>query len=384
MKQRQFYRWYSLAFRQWSWIWVLSISVWTGCRPAEKKSLKIPPVPANEQVVLQTSLAALSDAIDDEPQNSEYYFRRAYLYEQSKRYEDALSDINQAIENRRTGQAYGQYYILRGRVYLHQNKIDSAYKDAIQTEKLGAQSAEAYLLRGQMYAIKKQYKDAELSLRIAQQMTPYEPQIYYWQANTVAGSGDTVKAISLLHTALSYNHEPVPVYNRLAELHAGLWEWQTAKSYAFAGLKLDPENVVLNNNMGRFYRANRQIDSALIFYGHSLAKDTSQYQLMYEVGTMHMNRRSYWMALPYFEKLLAHIDQFPAIPELLAACYEFTGQQNARLTRWKQVIEADSTNLTAQRVYNTLFRRIQARRRQAAEDTLRKRQLIELKPIDIK
>ncbi len=368
------------------WIGWLSLVCLTGCRPAERRELKIPPLPAGEQTVIQTSLAALTDAIDDEPGNGSYYFRRALLYEQSRRYEEALRDVKQAIEYRSTGESYGRYYVLRGRLYLLENKIDSAYADAVQSEKLGVQSAAAYLLRGQLYTIKQQYNKATAALNTAQQMTPYNPQIYYWQANAAAGRGDTTQAIAQLTAAIKSRPDYIQVYNRFTEIYTGLRDYATAKQYAFTGLKIDSSNVYLNNNLGKLYRTIHQTDSAIICFRRSLKKDTAQYPLNYDIGMIYLEKKYYWAAIPYFEKLTTRLNKYPQVPEILAVCYDQTGQERYKLESWQATLQADSTDWKTQRLYEALARRVKSKQRQAAMDSLasRKQQLMNISPVEIK
>jgi|GEM_PF-2679951 len=365
----------------------LSWLIWaSSCRPAERKELKIPPLPAGRESVIASSLAALTDAIEDRPRNSVYYYRRAMLYEQSRQYNEALRDIKRAIEYRSTGEPYGRYYVLRGQVYLAQNKVDSAYADAVQSEKLGTQSAAAYLFRGQMYAIKRQYGRAAEALAEARQLTPHDPQIYYWQAQTAAGTGDTTQAIALLNEVLQKQNRYVPAYNRLTEMYTGLQDLATARQYAFAGLRIDSTDVTINNNLGRIYRRTNQTDSALIFFRRSLARDTSQHQLTYEIGSMYLEKKNYWAATPYFEKLSGHFTRYPDVPDILAVCYDLTGRERSKLEVWHAAIQADSTDMKTQRLYDALSRRVQSRRRQAVLDSIthHRRQLIKIAPVEIR
>lgn len=361
---------------------IAAIGLMSGCKPTERAEIKIPPLPKNEAAVVRTSLAALTDALDDEPGNSEYHFRRALLHEQARDFSKALRDVNQAIENRRTGQAYGRYYVLRGRIYLNRNQTDLAFADALQSEKLGVQSAEADLLRGQMYCIKQQYAKANAALRSAARRTPFDSQIYYWQANVAAGRGDTTQAIALLNGTLGRRRDYVQAYNRLTELYAGLKDYPAAKQYAFAGLKIDSNNVPVNTNLGRIYQRAGQSDSAVQCYRRALKRDTSLHRLNYEIGVVYLQEKNYGAATRYFEKLIPHLNRFSDVPDILAVCYGHTGQDRSKLDTWKADLETDSTNTTTQRLYAALARRVQAKRRQATMDSLanRQRRLFSIKP----
>ncbi|MDJ1484027.1 tetratricopeptide repeat protein [Cytophagaceae bacterium YF14B1] len=366
--------------------WLGYIILLSACRPAEQKELKIPPLPNGEQAVIQTSLVALTDAIEDEPRNGSYYFRRAALYEQAHRYGESLQDINKAIEYRSTNEAYGRYYVLRGRIYLLQNKIDQAYADAIQSEKLGAQSAAAYLLRGQLYAIKGKYRNAMNALKEAKQMTPFDPQVYYWEANALAGLGDTAQAISLFHTTLQTRKDYIQAYNRLTEIYAKQKDFVTAKQYAYAGLKIDSNNVLINNNLGSIYRLSKQTDSAVYCFQRSLKRDTSQHNLNYELGRIFFEKKNYWTATPYFEKLTTQLGKYPDVPELLAVCYDLTGQERVKMELLQAVLAVDSTDKKTILLYDALNRRITYKRRQMVMDSLatKKQQIINIAPVEIR
>jgi tetratricopeptide (TPR) repeat protein len=97
-------------------------------------------------------LQVLSDAIEDYPNNGDFYYKRAYLYFGNEQWTQALDDMNQALD---LDPNNGKYYLLRARLHQHLQQPEQAYADIQKAEKLQVQSTDFYTLLGElMYCVK--------------------------------------------------------------------------------------------------------------------------------------------------------------------------------------------------------------------------------------
>jgi predicted Zn-dependent protease len=366
---------------------LLLLSVVWGCRPGETREIKIPPLPEPGASAYKASLAALTDAIDDEPRNSYYYYRRALLYTEANDHKAALNDINNAIEFRKTNEKYGRYYVLRGQLYLAAGKVDSAFQSAQQAEKLDVQSPDFYMLIGQLYTLRKEYDKAAVALDNAQKSTPFEPTTAYYLGMVAAGKGDTARGIELIKSVIPKRPEFKNTYSSLSQIYYGLKNYPEAKQYAHQGLTLDSNDAELNNHLGYIYKAVHRMDSAVIYFKKAVKLDTSLYSTNYELAMIHVKDKEFSRAIPYLEKLLPYQKQYPEVQQLLILSYAKAGREPEALAQYASAVQTDSTNAVAVEMYNLLKERYETRRKRKALDSVARAKArifeIEAIPLDI-
>jgi tetratricopeptide (TPR) repeat protein len=367
----------------------LALTGLAACTAPENQEVKIPPLPDNVSAIQEASLLALSDAIEDEPSRSEYYYRRALLYQQAGKKQMALQDLTQAIDNRETNERYGRYYALRAQLLMEGGLIDSAFRDAEQALKLEEGQAPGFVaLLGQLYAVRGDYKKANASLDEALRRTPAEPQLYYWKGHVAASTGDTARAVEYLHEAIRRRPVYREAYNRLTEISIGNHQMGRAKTYGLKGYSIDPAYLPLNLNLGKLYMLTGQNDSAKIFLREALRSNQDLPVTMHQLAGLYFGSEEYSLALPHYEKLLQYRSRWPEVPYRLYLCFDKTGRGRDALARYTGVIERDSTNMAALEVYGLLKKREEQKREWRALDSLarRRKQLfsIETIPLEIK
>jgi tetratricopeptide (TPR) repeat protein len=366
--------------------WCLALLGLVACTANDQREVKIPPLPTDLPAIQEASLMALTDAIEDEPRRSEYYYRRALLYQQAGRKDLALQDLTQAIENRDLNERYGRYYALRAQLQLEAGRVDSAFRDAERALKLEEGESPGFVaLLGQLYAVRGDYKKANASLDDALRRTPGEPQLYYWKGHVATNTGDTSQAITYFKEALGLRPQYKDAYNRLMEIYMGMGRFGQAKAYGLKGYEIDPGFTAVSLNLGKLYHIANQKDSAKLFLRSALASNPELPGTTHQLAGLHFADEEYTLALPHYEKLLKHRSRWPEVPYRLYVCYDKTGRGREGLNRYTAILEKDSTNLAALEVYEWLKKRDDQKREWRALDSLqrRRKQLFSIETIPL-
>lgn len=86
---------------------------------------------------------------------------------------------------------------------------------------------------------------------------------YYNLGKLFAGLNDYQKALSFYHRASALNPDFAPTYNNIASIMDREGRYELANKYLIKALKLDPDGVETNFNLGMYYLKDRQPDKAI-------------------------------------------------------------------------------------------------------------------------
>lgn len=118
--------------------------------------------------------------------DGEYYASRAAAYTMMREYDNALSDLNKALQTRQTTEIYFQ----RGLLYLGMEKADLAKKDLDKVLSMKPGFAAAHLLRGVISYRGGDYKAALTDFDAAVKSSPKYAQAIFARGLAKKKSGD--------------------------------------------------------------------------------------------------------------------------------------------------------------------------------------------------
>lgn len=123
-----------------------------------------------QQKELDQALEDLNQAIQLNPNHSKAYFERGKVYFEQDKLDQALQNVNQAIH---ISSDYTEAYGIRGLVYLKQGKIKKALEEFNQIIQVNPKDAIGYFSRGMVYfkqgKLDKALQDLEKAATLFQQ-----------------------------------------------------------------------------------------------------------------------------------------------------------------------------------------------------------------------
>lgn len=152
------------------------------------------------------AIAALTEAISQNPQLTDAYFLRGNLKLTSGDSAGALADINKVIQLKPDhGPAYGQ----RATIRLIARDLDGAIQDLTSAIKFGFNGDNVYLLRGQLRSNKGDLKGAVEDFNETIRLNPGNPQAYQLRGSLLMQAGNAEQALKDLDFLLNwYETEP--------------------------------------------------------------------------------------------------------------------------------------------------------------------------------
>lgn len=184
----------------------------------------------------------------------------AILYAQLKKYDHALTTLDQAIEIDNT---LASLYNSKGNVYLHLGKYDEAirqYKKAIRCDD---HYAVAFNNLGKVYYSKEQLDKANEYYEKAIHFMDHYADAHYNLGILLTRLGENKKAETQLEKALELNPNRSAAYGQLAEIYLNEGNYIKAIEYYQKRLDYEPEHTASFFALGQAYLQNDQTEDAI-------------------------------------------------------------------------------------------------------------------------
>lgn len=134
-------------------------------------------------VLMQTDMhkeaqKLLEDAIDNNPEYSDFYYSRGILQNSREKFSKAIEDFDMALELGLNTDPYG-IYINRGFSFLRIDEYDNAIADFSQAVDIDPDNASGYHSRARAYYRLDNFEEAVSDLKKAVELNQSNPVIYY-------------------------------------------------------------------------------------------------------------------------------------------------------------------------------------------------------------
>jgi len=186
------------------------------------------------------------------------------------KYQTSITFINQAIEN---NPDESEYYVLRAKANYKIGNKSSAMEDLNHSLQI-VENYSAYHLRGKLYLEKSDLENAGLNLRKAYTLNSQSGDILFDLGYLEFLNGDTQQALNYYSSAAKYDSRNSKVYVNIGNLYSMLGNSKTAIDYYSKALVLDTTDGVAFYNRANEKMIMNDIKGAIEDYNYSLQIDS--------------------------------------------------------------------------------------------------------------
>lgn len=289
------------------------------CSDDDRRQTRIPAVPENSADIRnQAALEALTRAIN-QSRPASAYAKRAAVYMDLGKTDEALADINEALEKENNE---GRYHFIKAQILRKHQQYDEGLESALRAEGLGVNTPELYIVAGDLMQREKQLDRARFYLIKALQMAPYEGEAFYLNGLVAAKSGDTTRALTYYKRALVLKPRFLEPYVQLSIIHSVRGDYASAIAYNKRGAGYFPNDPGLFYALGHIYQQTSVSDSAYYFFQKALQLEPTMVQAQFQSGLVMMKVRNMAQALHHFDQVVKQAPEFPRVHYYMAMCYE--------------------------------------------------------------
>lgn len=261
------------------------------------KSDPKPAAPA--QAGQDPELTALTRQLAIEPDNDSLLFRRAQVYHQLDGFDEALTDVGNAL---RLDSLQPAYYHLLADIYLDYARPNDS-KRAIDVMNAAAQKfpdrARTLLKLSECYLIVQQHNDALATLNKLLERDPQSAEAFFMTGRVALDMRDTTRAINALEKSARFNAENVDAWLFLGRIFSNKNN-PAAIRYFDNALRVDSTNLEAREFKAIFHKRRGEFGRAEQVYRDILQRNPDYSNAWFDLGMMALEQDSFAQAHNYF------------------------------------------------------------------------------------
>ena len=277
---------------------------------------------------ISPEIAAINAKIKADPKNPELYNQRAILLVDKNKLEEALADINTALN---IDSSKAPYLLTLSDIYFAMGKIKNCKKAIEKAILLDPKNANADLKYAEMNLYFKDYKTTMEYIKKALEIDKVNAKAYFMEGMTLKETGDTIQAAKCFITAVDQDPEYYHAYMQLGILYS-IKHDPLAVDYFNNALKQNHKSVEARYALGMFFQENNGYDKAIIQYDSILSIDPKFKNAHYNLGYINLvYLKRYSEAVKHFSNAIACDPKYAEAYYTRGYCYEkMSDFQNAK------------------------------------------------------
>lgn len=246
-------------------------------------------------------LSRLTNIIAKNPKDTKPYLERAIYYAHHDKFNEALADINAALDINEKDPAV---YISLSEVYMYSGKMQRALDALKKAHGLDPNNAEIDVATARVYLTMSDYKQTFTALREALKKNPDNAEAFFISGLANEEMGDTIKAIDSYQSAVAKNNKHYDALKQLGILFS-LRHDPLAIDYLRNAASLRPKSPDPLYVLGMHYQDNNEPDKALSVYQEILQIDSTFKLAHYNTGYVYLVYKSeYQPAIDAFSRAI--------------------------------------------------------------------------------
>lgn len=302
--------------------------VFTACKNEQK------PAPSPD-LQIDPELSALNDLLEKDPTNDSLLYRRAVVYYKLEGYDEAIKDLNLAIQ---TDSMQPAYYHLLADTYLDYGRPNDSKRaiDVLLTAAYKFPDRIPTLLKlSEFQLIVRQHGDALITLDKILQRDPQNADAFYMAGRVALDKGDTTAAIASLQKSVKIDASNADAWMFLGRIFTNRNNPQ-ALQYFDNALRLDSTNLEAREFKGVFYKRRGQFDKAFGIYRDIITRNPDYSNAYFDMGMIYLEMDSLSKAYDNFNIAVKTDPLFVKAYYYRGLCAELQGNTDAALADYKQ------------------------------------------------
>ena len=210
----------------------------------------------------EEKLEIINIRLKKDPKDAELLYDRASVYVNLERYNDAIIDLNKAIEIKPEKK---EYHALLGDTYFRLGDMEHSYKAFESVITLDPNDKEGYLKLGEIAFYSKDYDRAMDHLSKVTADDPNNQNALFMKGFIYKETEDTANAAFYFRKVIDLYPEYEPAYEELGFMYANHGS-DLAIEYLTTAIKLEPNNTQAMYGLAMYLQGKQRMDEAEELY----------------------------------------------------------------------------------------------------------------------
>lgn len=263
--------------------------------------------PEENLPVVELKLDSLNQAILKDSTDPEGYFLRSKYYLQEGQANNALADINKAIQlnDKKAG-----YFVVLADIYLAINKVPNCMEALLKALDMDPGNNDALLKLSEVYLILKDYDNCFKYSGMALDKDRINPVAHFIRGYAYMEIGDTSLAIKNFQAAADQDQTYYEAYVQLGILYS-IAKNPVATGYLQTATRISPNRTEAYYLLGLAYQEQENFPRAIETYNQLLVLDPGYKEALYNIAYINLvNTGDYKTAAEYFTRAITIDPQY--------------------------------------------------------------------------
>jgi len=252
--------------------------------------------PLNDFPDEEPALIQLSQAIEDTPEDASLYAERGYLYYEREGYDEAISDLNQALKIDSTNL---EYLHLLADVYLDYYKSRLALETMEKAVTLHPESTLSKLKLSEFQLILKKHDGALQTLNNLLATDPVNAEAFFMIGQVYKDQEKYKSAIPYFQEAVENDPDLIDGWINLGQLYHALGN-EKALQYFNTAIRIAPDNIQAYHSKANFLSDKERLPEALQVYNTINRIDPQYEEAFFNAGLLYLDLDSLEQAFDRF------------------------------------------------------------------------------------
>ncbi len=284
----------------------------------------------------EDDLSRWNRAIDQNPQDSEAYYRRGLIFAIQGQHQQAIADFSKAIElNPQHAQAYHQ----RGLSYIKLERYTQAIRDLQKVVEQEPKNAQAYHSRGFAYLQLFDYGQAIRDFSRALEFDPKDTDAYLNRGQAYGHLGLYSLGIKDFEKILELDPKNAQAYFNRGTAYGRMQNFHQAITDLSRAIELNPQNARAHHHRGFTYLEVGNPQQAVHDFEKSIALDPKFFSAYLHRGNAYLRMGKPAQALPDYDRAIQQEANDPRGYLGRAAAHEAMGNADQAVEDYKMAAQ---------------------------------------------
>ncbi len=248
----------------------------------------------------QPDIDGLTKEIVEDPYNAELYARRGVLFYNKQGYDEAIRDLQHAIQLDSTKAAYYHDLADVNLDYFRSRQALAIMEDAATRF---PENIPTLLKLSEYQLILKQYEESMRTIDQILKIDPQNAEAYFMFGMNFEEQGDTVRAINSYQKAVEFDSKIIDGWINLGQLYSAIGD-PLAERYLDNAVRIDPRNVYALHAKAEYLADQDNLQGAIDTYRDLITVDQQYESAYFNSGLIYMDMDSIARAEEEFSRLL--------------------------------------------------------------------------------
>jgi len=250
---------------------------------------------------IAAALETMNEKLRNDPGNATLYLQRAKIESATKNGDAALADMKRVLN---IDSSRAEYFLTLSDICFQMNKSGKAKQALEKCHQLDPRNTECIMKLAELYFYVRKYQESLNYLDEALKLDDFNAKAYFMKGMNFKETGDTVKAVSSMQTAVEQDNTYYSAYVQLGLLLSAQRN-KLGEDYFNNALRLQPENPEVLYDMARMYQDQKRYKESVEFYNHLLQRNNNLFDPHYNLGVIAVDTKNYTDALKAFSEAIA-------------------------------------------------------------------------------